>query len=82
MPTVHLRDWEYFDTALRRFKRAVEKAGTMQELRRREFYEKPTQERRRKKAAALNRHQKKIRDTIRLAVGKVTSRQGRGPRPR
>jgi len=29
------------------------------ELRRREFYEKPTQERKRKKAAAVKRHQKR-----------------------
>ena len=44
----------YFDAALRRFKRACEKAGVLTELRRREFYEKPTQERKRKKAAAVN----------------------------
>ena len=31
----------------------VEKAGVLTELRRREFYEKPTQERKRKKAAAV-----------------------------
>jgi small subunit ribosomal protein S21 len=31
----------------------------LSELRRREFYEKPTQERKRKKAAAVKRHQKR-----------------------
>jgi small subunit ribosomal protein S21 len=41
------------------FKRACEKAGVLTELRRREFYEKPTQERKRKKAAAVKRHQKR-----------------------
>jgi small subunit ribosomal protein S21 len=46
--------------ALRRFKRACEKAGVLTELRRREFYEKPTQERKRKKAAAVKRHLKKL----------------------
>jgi small subunit ribosomal protein S21 len=45
--------------ALRRFKRACEKAGILAELRRREFYEKPTQERKRKKAAAVKRHAKR-----------------------
>ena len=30
------------------------------ELRRREFYEKPTQERKRKKAAAVKRHMKRV----------------------
>jgi len=52
MPSVRVRENEYFDAALRRFKRACEKAGVLTELRRREFYEKPTQERKRKKAAA------------------------------
>ena len=59
MPSVRIRENEYFDSALRRFKRACEKAGILTELRRREFYEKPTQERKRKKAAAVKRHAKK-----------------------
>ena len=54
-----MRENEYFDAALRRFKRACEKAGVLTELRRREFYEKPTQERKRKKAAAVKRHMKR-----------------------
>lgn len=60
MPSVKVRDNEYFDAALRRFKRACEKAGVLTELRRREYYEKPTQERKRKKAAAIKRHAKKL----------------------
>jgi small subunit ribosomal protein S21 len=68
MPSVRVRENEYFDAALRRFKRACEKAGILTELRRREFYEKPTQERKRKKAAAIKRHMKRIsRDGIRAA---------------
>jgi small subunit ribosomal protein S21 len=59
MPSVRIRENEYFDAALRRFKRACEKAGVLTELRRREFYEKPTQERKRKKAAAVKRHMKR-----------------------
>ena len=55
MPSVRVRENEYFDAALRRFKRACEKAGVLTDLRRREFYEKPTQERKRKKAAAVKR---------------------------
>lgn len=66
MPNVKVKDNEPFDVALRRFKRACEKAGTLAEVRSREFYEKPTSERKRKKAAAVKRHQKKVsRDTIR-----------------
>ena len=60
MPSVRVRENEYFDAALRRFKRACEKAGILTELRRREFYEKPTQERKRKKAAAVKRHLKRV----------------------
>ncbi len=59
MPSVKIRDNEHFDAALRRFKRACEKAGILSELRRREYYEKPTQERKRKKAAAVKRELKK-----------------------
>jgi len=59
LPSVRVRENEHFDAALRRFKRACEKAGILSELRRREYYEKPTQERKRKKAAAVKRQMKK-----------------------
>ena len=59
MPSVRIRESEHFDASLRRFKRACEKAGVLTELRRREYYEKPTQERKRKKAAAVKRHVKR-----------------------
>ena len=60
MPSVRVRENEPFDLALRRFKRACEKAGILSEVRRREFYEKPTEIRKRKAAAAVKRHQKKV----------------------
>lgn len=60
MPSVKVKDNEPFDVALRRFKRSCEKAGVLSEVRRREFYEKPTQERKRKRAAAVKRHLKKL----------------------
>jgi len=59
MPSVRVKENESFDYALRRFKRSCEKAGILTELRAREFYEKPTQERKRKKAAAVKRQLKK-----------------------
>ena len=59
MPGVRVREREHFDAALRRFKRTCEKVGVLTELRRREYYEKPTQERKRKKAAAVKRHMKR-----------------------
>jgi small subunit ribosomal protein S21 len=60
MPSVRVKDNEPFEIAIRRFKRSCEKAGILAEVRRREFYEKPTQERKRKMAAAVKRTQKKV----------------------
>jgi small subunit ribosomal protein S21 len=66
MPSVRIKENEPFDLALRRFKRSCEKAGVLAEVRRREFYEKPTSVRKRKAAAAVKRHLKKLsRDTRR-----------------
>jgi small subunit ribosomal protein S21 len=66
MPQVKVKENEPFDVALRRFKRSCEKAGVLAEVRRREFYEKPTQERKRKMAAAVKRHAKKLaRESLR-----------------
>ena len=60
MPHVKVKENEPFDVALRRFKRSCEKAGILTEIRRREAYEKPTTERKRKAAAAVKRHLKKL----------------------
>lgn len=60
MPAVRIKENEPFDFALRRFKRACEKAGVLSEVRRREYYEKPTAMRKRKAAAAVKRHAKKV----------------------
>ena len=56
-----VKENEPFDVALRRFKRTIEKLGLLTDLRAREFYEKPTAERKRKKAAAVKRHYKRVR---------------------
>src|SRR5207237_10536440 len=61
MTTVLVKENEPFDVALRRFKRTIEKLGLLTDLRAREFYEKPTAERKRKKAAAVKRHFKRVR---------------------
>ena len=60
MPSVKIKDNEPFDVALRRFKRSCEKAGILAEVRSRETYEKPTAVRKRKAAAAVKRHAKKV----------------------
>lgn len=60
MPSVRIKENEPFDIAIRRFKRTCEKAGTLSEVRRREYYEKPTAVRKRKAAAAVKRSMKKV----------------------
>lgn len=64
MPGIKVRDNEGFDSAIRRFKRVVEKSGILSEMRRREFHETPSMKRKRATAAAIKRFRKKLlRDT-------------------
>lgn len=51
---------EKFESLMRRFKRAVEKDGVLQELRKREHFEKPSAIRKRAKTAAKKRHQRLV----------------------
>ena len=60
MPSVRVRENEPFEVALRRFKRTCEKAGVLTDLRMHEAFEKPSQERKRKRAAAVKRQAKKV----------------------
>ena len=60
MPNIRNKEGEAAEVALRRFKRACEKAGILAEVRRREFYEKPTAKRKRLAAAAVKRHLKQM----------------------
>lgn len=46
-----------FDQMLRKFKKKVERAGTLQEVKERKHYEKPAQKRQRKKKAAIRKEQ-------------------------
>jgi small subunit ribosomal protein S21 len=59
---VTVKEGENINVSLRRFKRKMEEAGTLDTLRSKEFYEKPTTERKRKKGAAKARWKKKLRD--------------------
>lgn len=55
MPGIKIREGEAFEQAFRRFKKQVEKAGVLSELRKREYYEKPSVKRKKKKIAARKR---------------------------
>jgi len=57
---VILKEGEDVNRALRRFKNKVEDAGTLKTLQSKEFYEKPTTERKRKKSAAKARYRKQL----------------------
>jgi small subunit ribosomal protein S21 len=59
---VTLKENENINQALRRFKKKVEDSGILDDLRAKEFYEKPTTERKRKKGAAQARWRKKLRE--------------------
>ena len=50
------------ERALRKFKKKIAESNLINDLRAREFYEKPTTERKRKKSAAKNRWRKKLAD--------------------
>lgn len=52
MSEVRLGENESIDSALRRFKKKIQKAGILSEVKRRETYEKPSLRRKRKAEAA------------------------------
>jgi small subunit ribosomal protein S21 len=55
MPGIKIREGETFEQALRRFKKQCEKAGIIAELRKREYYEKPSEKKKKKMAQAKKR---------------------------
>lgn len=61
MPVIKVKDNEPFEIAMKRFKKQVEKAGILTELRRREYYDKPSVRRKKKAAAARKRAIKKLK---------------------
>jgi small subunit ribosomal protein S21 len=61
VPVIKLRDNEPFEVAMKRFKKQCEKAGVLSELKRREYYDKPSVRRKKKAAAARKRALKKQR---------------------
>lgn len=58
---VKMKDGERIDNALRRFRKVVEKSGVLQELRKREFFEKPSAKKKRKQAASRKRAKRNSR---------------------
>lgn len=50
------------ERALRKFKKKIQTSNVLNDLRAKEFYEKPTTKKKRKKSAAVNRWQKTLAD--------------------
>lgn len=58
---IRVKEGESIEGALKRFKKATEKAGILSEIRKREHYEKPSVKRKKKMLAAKKRAVKKLR---------------------
>ena len=55
MSEIRIKENEYLDSALRRFKKQCAKSGVIAEVRKREAYEKPSVKRKKKSEAARKR---------------------------
>ena len=55
MAEIHVKDNEALESVLRRFKRQCARAGVLNEVRKREHYEKPSVKRKKKSEAARKR---------------------------
>ncbi len=61
MSVVYLNDNDNIDVALKKFKKIIEREGILTELKKREFYEKPSVKRKKKAMAARKRLMKKLK---------------------
>jgi len=59
---VEVRKEEPIDKALRKFKSKIKREGIIEEMKRREFYEKPSQRKRRQLAQAVKREKRRLRE--------------------
>jgi small subunit ribosomal protein S21 len=55
MSGITIKEGESYESFIRRFRRACERAGILREVKRREFFEKPSQKRKRKAAESRRR---------------------------
>ena len=61
MPKIKIREGDNLEYALRRFKKSCEKLGILSEIKKREFFEKPSIAKKKKSIAARKRVLKKTR---------------------
>lgn len=60
VPQIFVEDEEAIDRALKRFKKECQKSGVISEVRRREFYEKPSVRRKRKEEASRRKMRRRM----------------------
>lgn len=65
MAEVKVTENESIDRALKRFKKECEKHGIMAEIKKREYYEKPSIRRKRKRLAAIRKIKKRESRVVR-----------------
>ena len=68
MPIVHVRDEESFENAMRRFKRKCEKSGILTEIKKRQYFEKPSVKRKRKELQAQKKMARKLAEERRMGL--------------
>ncbi|MBM4327496.1 MAG: 30S ribosomal protein S21 [Deltaproteobacteria bacterium] len=61
MPGVVVREGEPFDSAIRRFKKQIQRSGVLAEAKKRRAYDKPSVKRKKKAVLARKRALKKLR---------------------
>ena len=60
MPLIKVREDESLENALKRFKRKCEKSGILTEIKKRQYFEKPSVKRKRKALAARKKLLKRL----------------------
>ena len=61
MPKIRIKEKDNLEYALRRFKKSCEKLGILSQIKKKEFYEKPSIAKKKKSIAARKRLTKKVR---------------------
>ena len=65
MPFVRVRENESFENALKKFKKQCEKEGILSEVKKREYFEKPSVKRVKKAVAARKKAIKRVKLAVR-----------------
>jgi len=64
MPYIRIKEDEPLERALRRFKRKLDQEGILKELKKHEYYEKPSQQRRRRLLRAKQKERRILNESL------------------